>query len=168
MMTQTMQKLLTQMLSTQGIEEINRWIDKYPDDQKQSAVMQSLMIAQQEHGHLTQELMDAIAEYLDMPAIAVYEVASFYSMYELKPVGEMCINVCTNVSCQLRGAKEIVNHLEQRLNIKVGQTTIDGKFSLRSVECLGACVNAPMMQVNKANHEDLTPEIIDQILKQYQ
>jgi NADH-quinone oxidoreductase subunit E len=166
MMTDVKQKLLTQMLSKEGIQELDRWIAKYPDDQKQSAVMQGLMLVQEQHGYLTQELMDAVAEYLDMPVIAVYEVATFYSMYELKPVGKNCINVCTNISCQLRGSHQVVEHLEKKLGIKLGKTTEDGRFTLRSVECLGACADAPMMQVNKDYYENLTPEKIDQIIGQ--
>lgn len=165
-MTEVKQKLLTQMLSKQSIAELDRWIAKFPSDQKQSAVMHGLTLAQEEHGHLTQELMDAVAEYLDMPAIAVYEVATFYSMYEIKPVGKNRIEVCTNIACQLRGSKEVVDYLEKKLDVKVGNTTKDGRFTLRSVECLGACVNAPMMQVNKDYHEKLTPEKIDSVLDQ--
>lgn len=150
------------------MQEINEWIDKYPTDQRQSAVMSTLRIVQEQHGHLTQELMDAIADYLDMAPIAVYEVASFYTMYEHKPIGKHLINVCTNISCLLRDSANVVTHLEKKLAIKLGETTNDGRFTLRSVECLGACVNAPMMQVDKDYHENLTTKSIDEVLEQYQ
>ena len=125
------------------------------------------MIVQDECGHLTKESMDAVAAYLSMPAIAVYEAATFYSMYEHKPVGRHLVNVCTNISCKLRDSAAIVNYLEEKLDIKLGDTTNDGRFTLRAVECLGACVNAPMMQVDKNYHENLTAEIIDTVLEQY-
>lgn len=155
---------LQEILSPESIADIDRWIAKYPDEQRQSAVMAALRIAQEEKGWLTTEIMDAIAEYLAMPAISVYEVATFYSMYELKPVGRHKICVCTNVSCLLRGSDDVVAHLEQRLGIKLGETTPDGKITLKEVECLGACGGAPMFQVNKEYHENLTPEKIDQVL----
>ena len=125
------------------------------------------MIIQEEHGYLTQEIMGAVADYLDMPAIAVYEVATFYSMYEHKPIGQHLVNVCTNISCKLRDSDAVVEHLEKKLSIKLGETTKDGRFTLRSVECLGACVNAPMMQVDKDYHENLTADKIDAVLEQY-
>ncbi|WP_010652390.1 NADH-quinone oxidoreductase subunit NuoE [Fluoribacter dumoffii] len=161
-------KMLQQLVSAQRIKDIDHWIAKYPADQKQSAVMSALRIVQEEHGHLTTELMDAVADYLEMPPISVYEVASFYTMYEHKPVGRHSINVCTNISCMLRDSAAVVEHLEKKLGIKLGETTDDGRFTLRSVECLGACVNAPMMQVDKNYHENLTPESIDKVLEQYQ
>ncbi len=160
-------KLLHQYLSADRVQLIDSWIKKYPDDERQSAVMSALMIAQDEHGHLTQELMDAIAEYLDMPAIAVYEVATFYSMYEHKPVGRHTINVCTNISCKLRNSAMVIDHLKKKLGVELGDTTKDGRFTLREVECLGACVNAPMMQIDKDYHEKLTPEEINTVLEQY-
>lgn len=106
-------KILNQLVSAQRIKDIDHWIAKYPQDQKQSAVMSALRIVQEEHGHLSTELMDAVADYLDMPAIAVYEVASFYTMYELKQVGRHSINVCTNISCMLRDSAAVVEHLEK-------------------------------------------------------
>ena len=160
-------KVLNQCLSPARIQEIDSWIKKYPAEQKQSAVMSALRVVQEERGYLTPALMDAVAEYLEMPAIAVYEVATFYSMYEHKPIGRHLINVCTNVSCQLRGSGEVITHLENKLNICLGETTEDKRFTLRKVECLGACVNAPMMQVDKEYHENLTEEKIDYILEQY-
>ena len=160
-------KILHQLVSAKQMRDIDHWIAKYPADQKQSAVMSTLRIVQEENGHLTEALMDAVADYLEMPPIAVYEVASFYTMYEHKAIGKHLINVCTNISCLLRDSAGVVNHLEKKLGIKLGETTADGRFTLRSVECLGACVNAPMMQVDKDYHENLTTESIDAVLEQY-
>lgn len=160
-------KLIRQFVTAAGVKEIDKWVHKYPKSERQSAVMSALMIVQEEQGYLTQEMMDAVAGYLDMPAIAVYEVATFYSMYEHKPVGRHLVNVCTNISCKLRNSAGVVEHLEKKLAIKLGETTKDGLFTLRSVECLGACVNAPMMQVDKDYHENLTAEKIDAVLDKY-
>ena len=167
-MSENSAKILHQFMSVKRMHEINQWIAKYPKDQKQSAVMSALRIVQEEHGHLTTALMDAVADYLDMAPIAVYEVASFYTMYEHKPVGKHLVNVCTNISCLLRDSAGVVDHLQKKLGIKLGETTDDGRFTLRSVECLGACVNAPMMQVDKDYHENLTAESIDAVLEQYE
>lgn len=161
-------KLLRQFISSARMEEIDHWIVKYPVEEKQSAVMAALRIVQEEHGSLTPELMNAVADYLNMPSIAVYEVATFYTMYEHKPIGRHLINVCTNISCKLCGSLEVVEHLQEKLGIKLGETTKDGRYTLRSVECLGACVNAPMMQVDKDYHESLTTNKIDKILEQYE
>jgi len=166
-MSENNSKLLQEMLSSESMQDVESWLAKYPADQKQSAVMAVLRIAQEQHSYLTPELMDAVAHYLNMPAIAVYEVATFYTMYELRPVARNVINVCTNISCKLRKSAEVVAQLEGKLGIKLGETTGDGRFTLRSVECLGACVNAPVMQVNKDYHENLSHETIDQILEQY-
>lgn len=145
--------------------EIDDWLSRYPQDQRQSAVLGALRAVQHEHGHLTTELMDAVADYIGMPEIAVYEVASFYSMFELEPVGRHTISVCTNVSCMLRGADQILAHLEKRLGIRLGETTPDGRFFLkREEECLAACCGAPMMQVDHVYYEHLTPEKVDEIL----
>ena len=153
------------LISDESRAEIDRWIAKYPADRKSSAVMAALRIVQdQNRGFLTTELMDAVAAYLDMPSIAVYEVATFYSMYELEPVGKHKICVCTNISCMLRGSDNIVEHLSQRLGIGLGETTPDGRFTLKEVECLGACVEAPMFQIGDTYYGDLTPEKIDRIL----
>lgn len=152
------------LLSPQACAEIDRWIAKYPPEQKRSAVMTALRIAQEEHGWLSPELMDAVADYLDMSKVAVYEVATFYSMYDLEPVGRHKISVCTNISCMLRGSDQVMEHLKQRLGIKPGETTPDGRVTLKEVECLAACAGAPMMQVDKTYHEDLTPEKLDTIL----
>jgi len=152
-------------LSTETRGEIDRWVDKYPADQKQSAVMAALRIVQENHGGwLSRELLDAVAAYLDMDRIAVYEVATFYSMYELKQVGKHKICVCTNISCMLCGSDQVVAHLKNRLGIGFGETTDDGRFTLKEVECLGACGGAPMFQIDKSYYENLTPQKIDQIL----
>ncbi len=127
--------------------------------------MQALTIVQEENdGHLTEPLMDAVAAYLGIPKIAVYEVASFYSMFELKPVGRHKIGVCTNISCKLCDVDSVVKHLEKRLNISFGETTPDGRFTLKSVECLAACGTAPVMQIGPKYYENLTAEKVDAIL----
>ena len=155
-----------QLISEQSRAEIDHWIAKYPAEQKRSAVMAALRIVQdQNNGYLTNDLMDAVAEYLVMPAIAVYEVATFYSMYELEPVGKHKICLCTNISCMLCGSDNIVEHLTQKLGIKMGQTTPDGRFTLKEVECLGACVDAPMFQIGENYYGNLTAEKIDKILE---
>ena len=156
---------ITELLTPETRAEIDTWVAKYPPEWKRSAVMAALRLAQEQNGGwLTPALMDAVAAYLNMAPIAVYEVASFYSMYELKPVGRHKICVCTNVSCLVCGSERIVEHLQGRLGIGLGQTTPDGKFTLKEVECLGACVGAPMLQIGKTYHENLTPERIDEIL----
>ena len=157
-------------LSPEICNEINLWTKKFPNDKKQSAVLAALHIVQNHHeGWLRREHLDAVAEYLEIPKMAVYEVASFYSMFDLKKMGQYKINVCTNISCLLRGSEEVVKHFEKRLGIKMGETTPDGKFTLREVECLAACVNAPACQVlhkGKGDYQvDLTPEKIDALLE---
>lgn len=166
-MSQNVAKTLSDLLPASCMQEIDTWIAKYPEDQKQSAVMAALRIAQEHNGFLSPEVMEAVADYLSMPPIAVFEVATFYSMYQRKPCGKHSINVCTNISCKLKGSSDIVKYLEQKLGIQLGQTTTDQQFTLQSVECLGACVGAPMMQVDKDYHENLTPLKIDNILEQY-
>ncbi len=144
---------------------IDRWIAKYPPDQKQAAVMGALNIVQaQNGGWLTIDHMDAVAAYLEMPPIAVYEVATFYTMYDLKPVGRHKLYVCTNISCMLCGSSVIVEHLEKKLGIKLGETTPDGKFTVKEAECLAACGGAPMFMLDDDYYENLTPEKVDQIL----
>ncbi len=147
--------------------EMDHWIAKYPADWKQSACMAALRVVQDANGGwLTEALMDDVAAYLDMPPIAVYEVATFYSMYELKPVGRHKICVCTNVSCMVCGSENIVDHLEDKLGVKLGETTEDGRYTLKEVECLGACGGAPMMQIGRKYYENLTPDLIDSILSE--
>ena len=161
--TNTTSKL--DLINDTSRRDIDKWIEKYPEEQKKSAVMSALRILQdQNKGFLTVDLMDAVAEYLDMPAIAVYEVATFYSMYELDEVGKHKICVCTNISCMLCGSENIVEHLTKKLGIKLGETTNDGRITLKEVECLGACVEAPMLQLGETYHGNLTPEKIDKLL----
>jgi NADH-quinone oxidoreductase subunit E len=153
-------------LSDHVREEIDRWVAKFPPDRKRSAVISALHAVQHENqGFLTVPLMDAVAEYLALPPIQVYEIATFYSMFETKPVGRHHISVCTNISCMLRGADEIVARCEKKLGIKTGESTPDGRIYLkREEECLAACNNAPMMMVDHVYHENLTPDGIDKIL----
>jgi len=153
-------------LSEHARAEIDKWLAKYPPDRKRSAVLAALREVQHENGgYLTNELLDAVAEYLQLPAIAVYEVATFYSMFELKPVGRHSISVCNNISCMLRGGDEILAHIEKKLDIKVGESTPDGRFYLkREEECLAACAAAPMLQIDHVYYENLTPEKVDRIL----
>jgi len=153
------------MLSEITRKHIDQWLVKYPPDQKQSAVLPALHIVQDENGGwLTEELMNDIADYLGMPRIAVYEVATFYSMFDLKPMGRHKVSVCTNVSCMLRDSQKIVDHLKKRLGIDFEQTTADGKFTLKKAECLAACATAPVMQIGRKYYENLTEETVDQIL----
>ena len=153
------------LISAESLAEIDRWVSKYPADQKQSACMAALRIVQDANGgYLNEELMNAVADYLDMPRISVYEVATFYSMYELKPVAKHKICVCTNISCMLCGSDEIVAHIQKRLGIGFGETTTDGRITLKEVECLGACVGAPMLQIGENYFEHLTPESVDEII----
>jgi NADH-quinone oxidoreductase subunit E len=153
-------------LSDHVREEIDHWKAKFPAGRQRSAVLSALHAAQHENnGYLTPDLMNAIADYLVMPPIQVFEVAAFYSMFETKPVGKRSISVCTNISCMLRGAESIVAHVEQRLGIKTGDSTADGKFYLkREEECLAACCGAPMMMIDHVYHENLTPDSVDEIL----
>jgi NADH-quinone oxidoreductase subunit E len=153
------------MLSKESLDQVKREVAKYPSERKSSAVMAALRIAQEEHGWLSVPLMDYIAELLGMRPIQVYEVATFYSMYDLKPVGKHKISICTNISCMLCGSDTIVKHLEKRLGIKLGETTPDGKVTLKEVECLAACCGAPMFQIDKNYYENLTPDKIDRILE---
>jgi NADH-quinone oxidoreductase subunit E len=153
-------------LSTHVREEIDRWVAKFPKDRQRSAVIAALHAVQHEnHGYLTPELMNAVAAYLDLPAIQVYEVAAFYSMFETKPVGRHSVSVCTNISCMLRGADEIVAHIERKLGVKTGESTPDGKFYLKQEEeCLAACCGAPMMMVDHHYFENLTAAKVDEVL----
>ena len=155
-------------LSAHVRAEIDHWLTKFPVDRKRSAVIAALHAVQHEKGHLPQASMDAVAGYLDIPPIQVYEVASFYSMFETRPCGRHHISVCTNISCMLRGGEDILGHLEKRLGIKVGESTADGRFYLKQEEeCLAACDGAPMMMVNHVYFEHLTPATVDQILDQH-
>ncbi|HEY7740854.1 MAG TPA: NAD(P)H-dependent oxidoreductase subunit E [Steroidobacteraceae bacterium] len=154
------------VLTEETRREIDRWLAKFPPERGRSAVLAALRAAQhQNHGWLSTELMDAVAAYLGLPPIQVYEVASFYSMFETRPAGRVHVSVCTNISCMLCGAERIVEAVEKHLGIKTGQSTADGKFYLkREEECLAACNNAPMMMVDHVYHENLTPESAIQVL----
>jgi len=148
-------------------EEIDSWLKRYPEDHSQSALLAALRAVMHEDHYLSTEKMDAVADYLSLPKIAVYEVASFYSMFERdeKAAAKNTISVCTNVSCMLNGADKVVEHIEEKLGIKMGESTPDGKFFFKvEEECLAACCGAPMMQLNHVYHENLTPEKIDELL----
>ena len=136
------------MLTQDALRRIDREIAKYPPDQKQSAVISALAIAQDEHGWLPPEVMDDVARYLGMPPVAVYEVATFYTMFNVKPTGRFKLTLCTNLPCALQGANAAAHHLQQRLGIGFGDTTGDGKFTLKEGECMGACGDAPVVLVN--------------------
>ena len=153
-------------LSDHVREEIDRWVAKFPPDRKRSAVIAALHAVQHENnGYLTTDLMDAVAAYLELPDILVYEVASFYSMFETHPCGRHHVSICTNLSCMLNGAEELVAHAEKKLGIKLNESTPDKRIFLkREEECLAACTGAPMMMVDHVFHEYLTPEKVDKIL----
>ena len=154
-----------QMLSNDALRKIDREIAKYPADQMQSAVMAALAIAQEEKGWLSGETMEAVASYLGMPPIAVYEVATFYNMYDLQPVGRHKLTVCTNLPCALSGGVHAADYLKQKLGIGFNETTADGRFSLKEGECMGACGDAPVMLVNNRRMCSwMTPEQIDRLL----
>ena len=154
------------VLSEHTRQHIDHWLTKFPPDRKRSALIQALFAAQEQNqGFLTDELITAVAKYLDLPAIWAYEVASFYSMLETKPVGRNNVAICTNISCWLNGAEDIVRHCEKKLGVKLGESTPDGRIYLKpEEECLAACCGAPMMVVNGHYHEKLTTEKVDQIL----
>jgi NADH-quinone oxidoreductase subunit E len=156
-------------LSDHAKHEIDSWRAKFPPDRQRSAVLAALRTVQHDNGgYLTKESMDAVADYLGLPKIQVYEVATFYSMFETKPVGRHHISVCTNISCMLCGGDEILAHVEKRLGIRVGESTADGRFYLkREEECLAACNNAPMMMVDHVYYENLTPQKVDEILDEH-
>lgn len=155
-----------ELIKPETRQQIDAWISKFPPGRQRSALLPALRLLQtQNGGWLSLELLDAAADYLNLPKIAVYEVASFYSMYDLKPVGRHKIAVCNSISCFLRGSEKILHHLENRLGIKPGETTDDGRFTLKEVECLAACVHAPMLQVDEQQyHENLTVEKVDALL----
>jgi NADH-quinone oxidoreductase subunit E len=151
--------------SEETLTLMNRIIKRYPEGKQKSALLPILHLAQSEfNGWLSPQVMDYVASILNIKPIEVYEVASFYSMYNLKPVGTCLIEVCQTGPCWLRGADDIVEHLQNKLNIKVGETTNDGMFTLKTVECLGSCGTAPMLQVGAKYHEELTNEKVDSLL----
>jgi len=154
-------------LSPEALARIDQAITKYPADQKQSAVMAALTIAQDEKGWLSTETMDFVARYLDMPPIAVYEVASFYGMYDLQPVGKCKLAICTNLPCALQGATVAAEHLKQKLGVEFGATTADGAFTLKEAECMGACGDAPVLLVNNKRMAcAMTPDKLDRLIEE--
>jgi len=154
------------LLSDHAKEVIEQWKSRFPEGRERSAVISALHVVQHENdGYLTAELMNAVADYLDLPTIQVYEVATFYSMFQTKPVGRNNVAICTNVSCMLRGSDEIVDHVEGKLGVRIGESTDDGRIYLkREEECLAACCGAPMMMVNHKYYENLTTDQVDEIL----
>jgi NADH-quinone oxidoreductase subunit E len=153
------------MLSQDSLKRIDREVAKYPADQKQSAVMAALAIAQDEKGWLSTDIMEFVAGYLGMPPVAVYEVATFYGMYDLQPAGKYKLTVCTNLPCALSGANHAVEYLKRKLGVDFNETTADGRFTLKEGECMGACGDAPVMLVNnKRMCSWMTPERIDSLL----
>lgn len=155
------------MLSEQIQAKIQRELTKYPADQRQSAVMAALRFVQDEKGWISSDDMKEVAAYLDMPQMAVYEVATFYHMYNLKPMGRHTLTVCTNLSCQLMGSNEVLDYLKSKLGIGLNEVTRDGRFGLREAECMGACVEGPLLNVNNRRIcSRLTPAKIDQLLSE--
>jgi NADH-quinone oxidoreductase subunit E len=154
------------VLTAHTRQHIDHWVSKFPPDRKRSALIQGLMAAQEQNvGYLTDELITAVAKYLGLPAVWAYEVSTFYSMFETKPVGRNNVAICTNISCWLNGAEGLVRHCEGKLGIKTGESTADGRIYLKQEEeCLAACCGAPMMVVNGHYHERLTTESVDAIL----
>ena len=153
------------MLTAESLKRIDREIAKYPADQKQSAIMASLAIAQEEHGWLSSDSIEFVANYLGMAPIAAYEVASFYNMYDLKPVGKYKLTVCTNLPCMLSGGVDAGGYLKSKLGIGFNETTPDGKITLKEGECMGACGDAPVMLVNNRRMcSCMQPEQIDKLL----
>ena len=154
------------LLSEKTRAEIDHWMAKFPPGKQRSASLSALRAAQEQNaGFLTADLMDAVAEYLKLPPIQVYEVASFYSMFEIHPCGRHHVSICTNISCMLRGGEELFEHAQRKLGIRGNQSTPDGRIFLkREEECLAACTGAPMMMVDHVFHENLTPEKLDAIL----
>ena len=156
------------MISEQAKKEIDFWITKYPDGRESSAVMQALTIVQNENGgSLTGELMQEVADHLKMPAISVQEVATFYENYNHKPVGKHVIRFCHNISCMLNGSDDLISYLEEKLQVKTGEISKDGLVSVKKVECLGACANAPMVQIGKDYYEDLTAKKLADLIDEF-
>jgi len=153
------------MLSAESLKKIDREVAKYPADQKQSAVMSALIIAQDEKGWLSTDTMDAVAKYLEMPPVAVYEVATFYSMYNLQPTGKYKLTICTCLPCGLQGSLAAADHLREKLGIDFNETSADGRFTLKEGECMGACAMAPVLLVNnKKMHDYMTNEKLDKLI----
>ena len=155
------------MLSPEAIKNIDYELTKYPADQRQAAVMSALRIVQTERGWLSKESITEVAQYLGMPEIAAMEVATFYNMYDLTPVGKYKITICTNISCMLRGSDEIVDHLQHKLGVGFNEVTADGKYCMKEGECMGCCGGAPLMHINNSKmYEFLSPEKVDAILEE--
>jgi NADH-quinone oxidoreductase subunit E len=155
------------MLTAESLRRIDREIAKYPPGQRQSAVMSALTIAQDEKGWLSSETMDFVARYLGMPPVAVYEAASFYTMYNLAPVGKYKLTLCTCLPCGLQGALAAADHLRDRLGIDFNETTRDGRFTLKEGECMGACAMAPVLLVNnKKMHDYMSHDKLDSLLEE--
>jgi NADH-quinone oxidoreductase subunit E len=155
------------MLSTESIAKIEYELSKYPADRRQAAVMSALRIVQMERGWLSKESISEVANYLRIPEIAALEVATFYNMYDLEPVGDYKITICTNISCMLRGSDEIVDHLQKKLGVGFNEVTADGKFCLKEGECMGCCGGAPLLHVNNSQmHEFLTTEKVDALINE--
>ncbi len=155
------------MLTETALKKIDREVAKYPADQKQSAIMAALAIAQDEKGHLADETIEFVAQYLGMPPVAAFEVATFYTMYDLAPKGKCKLTICTNLPCALSGANEAAEHLKRRLGIGWNETTPDGRFTLKEGECFGACGDAPVLLLNNRKMlPGMTPEKIDETLKE--
>ncbi len=153
------------MISVQAKQKIDYWVSKYPSGEQKSAVMEALKIVQTENeGSLNNDLIKAVADYLEMPRISVQEVATFYENYNHKPVGKHVIRFCHNISCMLNGSDNLISYLETKLGVKTGQVSIDGLVSVKKVECLGACIGAPMCQIGDKYYENLTEQSIDEIL----
>jgi NADH-quinone oxidoreductase subunit E len=153
------------MISNKAKKEINSWVEKYPEGRQSSAVMEALKIVQSENSNsLTTELIQEVADYLDMPGIAAQEVATFYENYNHSPMAKNEIRVCHNISCMLNGSDELITHLESKTGVKTGEVTQDGNICVKKVECLGACVGAPMLQIDDKYYEHLTLEKVDAII----
>ena len=160
------QTTLSDMLTTDSLKRIDREIAKYPPDQKQSAVISALIIAQDEKGWLSTETMDYVAKYLGMPPVQVYEVARFYTMYNVQPTGRFKLTLCTCLPCGLQGALAAADHLREKLGIDFNETTLDGRFTLKEGECMGACAMAPVLLVNnKKMHDYMSNDKLDQLLE---
>lgn len=153
------------LLTQQSKDEMTTWLAKYPYEQRRSALLPALHIAQDQNGgFLTDDLLQAVAAYIDVSKVYAYEAAAFYSMYELKPVGRHKVMVCNSICCMLRGSDNLFGYLKRKLKVEPGETTPDGKFVLKEVECLAACGGAPAMMIDKTYYEDMTPEKVDAIL----
>jgi NADH-quinone oxidoreductase E subunit len=153
----------------ENLKEAHKIISKYPDERKKSAVMPLLDLSQrQNNNYISREVIEYVAQLLDMPEIKVYEVATFYSMYNLKPVGKFLLQICGTTPCMLRGSEDLIKFCKKRFDIDLNGTSTDGYFTLKEVECLGACVNAPVVQINDDYYEDLTVKSFEKVLEDLQ